>query len=78
MSPFSLPEGIRKLYEDFGILANGRYGVPLNFNQLTPAWYLNNNPKNPNMGCVEDYDFLALRDIEPGKELTINYSAYSE
>jgi len=72
-----LPGGIRKLYEDFGVLKNGHYGVPPNFNQLTPAWYINNST-NPNMRCGKDYDFFAVRDIEPGEELTIDYSTYSE
>ncbi len=72
-----LPAGIKKLYEDFGVLANGRYGVPPSFNQLTPAWYINNSP-NPNLRCAKGYDFIAARDIKIGEELTIDYSTYSE
>ena len=69
---------IKKLYEDFGVLELRRYGVPTSFNQLTPAWYLNNNTVDPNMRCGDDYEFFAARDIEPGEELTIDYSTYSE
>jgi SET domain-containing protein len=72
-----LPPNIKKLYQDFGVLTNGRYGVPPSFNQLTPAWYINEST-TPNMRCGKDYDFFAARDIEVGEELTLNYSTYSE
>jgi SET domain-containing protein len=72
-----LPKNIRKLYKDFGIIKDGLYGVPPNFNQLTPAWYVNNST-SPNMRCGKDYEFFAIRDIKLGEELTIDYSTYSE
>ncbi|MGC9946175.1 MAG: hypothetical protein ABSF64_07370 [Bryobacteraceae bacterium] len=34
-----LPNRIKKLYADFAVLKNGRYGCPISFNQLTPSWY---------------------------------------
>ena len=41
-----------------------------------------NEPKrgqHPNVGCdVESYDFFALKDIEAGEELTVDYSKYRE
>jgi hypothetical protein len=55
----------KKLYEDFAVLKDGRYGCPRNFNQLTPAWYLNNS-NSPNVRCDDHYDFFALRDIKEG------------
>ena len=73
-----LPESIRKLYQDFGVLKDGKYGVPPNFNQLTPAWFLNDSPLDPNVRCGKDYDFFAVRDIKKGEELTISYDTYSE
>jgi len=72
-----LPDGIKKLYEDFCIIKGDLYGCPKNFNQLTPAWYLNDS-KNPNVACGNDYKFYALRDIKKGEELTVDYSTYSD
>ena len=72
-----LPKRLRKLYEDFAVLKDGRFGCPRNFNRLTMSWYLNES-KQPNVRCVEGYDFEALRDIEEGEELTADYSAYSD
>ena len=76
-----LPKEVRKMYEDFCIIKdNGtRYGCPKNFNRLIPCWYLNSS-KIPNVRCDDkrNYRFYALRDIAKGKELTVNYSAYSE
>lgn len=75
-----LPAEIRKLYDDFCVIKDDQYGCPKNFNQLTVAWYLN-EPKpseKPNVGCNNDYEFFALRDIKKGEELTVDYSTYSE
>jgi len=77
------PRAIRKLYDDFAVIKTDdegkktRYGCPMNFNRLTPSWYLNCSRK-PNVRCDEDYNFFALRDIERGEELTVDYSTYSE
>jgi len=73
-----LPKEIKRLYTDFGVLKEGRYGCPLSFNQLTPAWYLNDSKKAPNVRCDANYDFFARRDIKVGEELTADYSKYSE
>ena len=73
-----LPKEIMQLYKDFAVLKNGRYGCPPNFNQLTPAWYINESRKHPNVHCDQNYDFVALKDIEPDEELTVDYSTYSE
>jgi hypothetical protein len=37
------PSEIRKLYEDFAVIKNGRYGCPPTFNRLTVAWYRGGN-----------------------------------
>jgi len=72
----------RKLYEDFCIIKSNVYLCPINFNQMTVGWYLN-EPKNgekPNVGCdvQRDYIFYALRDIKKGEELTVDYSTFSK
>jgi hypothetical protein len=75
------PEPIRRLYQDFAVLKDGKFGAPPNFNLLTVAWYLN-EPKageRPNVYCnPKTYQFFAARDIRAGEELTVDYSSYSE
>ncbi len=72
-----LPREIKKLYDDFSPLKDGRLGCPRNFNRLTMAWYLNES-KEPNVRSGEGYNFIATRDIKPGEELTVDYSSYSD
>jgi SET domain-containing protein len=72
-----LPNEVRKLYEDFAVLKDGRFGCPRNFNRLTMSWYMNDS-RHPNVRCLEGYDFEALRYIKAGEELTVNYSTYSD
>ncbi len=71
---------LRKFYEDFAVWKHGRCGCPKHFHRLTMAWYLNDPPKGekPNVECYENYEFRALRDIAPGKELTVDSSTYSD
>jgi hypothetical protein len=84
----SLPadKQIRRLYDDFAVVKNGkngrpkRYGCPSHFDRLTTSWYLN-DPKpgqKPNVRCNENYDFWALRDIRLGEELTVDSNTYSD
>jgi hypothetical protein len=67
-----------RLYDDFSVNKNGKLGCPKNFNMLTVGWYINESKDNPNVCCNDNYDFIALRDIKKGEELTVNYSTYSE
>ncbi len=73
-----LSHEVKRQYDDFSILKNGRYGSPPSFNRLTPAWYINNSRANPNVRCDKDYEFFALRDIKRGEELTVDYLRYSD
>jgi len=74
-----LPKAIRRLYEDFCIIKeHGKvYGCPKNFNAMTVPWYLNES-RRPNVGCDKSYRFFALRDINVGEELTVDYRTYNE
>jgi hypothetical protein len=72
-----LPKEVRRLYEDFSVWKDGRLGCPRNFNRLTMAWYLNESDQ-PNVRCVEGYNFEALKNVKQGEELTVDYSTYSD
>jgi len=69
---------LKRLYADFCVAKNNKYGCPKNFNMLTVGWYLNESKDNPNVRCTKNYDFITLRDIKKGEELTANYSTFSE
>ena len=73
----NLPDELKKLYEDFAIIKDKRYGCPSNFNLLTMSWYLNDSD-DPNISVDEEYNMFALRDIQTGEELTIDSSKFSE
>lgn len=69
----------RSLYHDFAIRRGGcQLGCPSNFNLLTAGWYVNEPPagEEPNLTPTAEFDLVALRDIEPGEELTICYSSF--
>ena len=75
-----------QLYDDFAVVKNGkharpkRYGCPTHFQRLTMSWYLN-EPKpgeKPNVRCDENYEFIALRNIRNGEELTVDSTTYSD
>lgn len=70
-------KALRKVYDDFAIIKGDRYGCPVSFNRLTPAWFMNES-KTPNTICDDNYDFYAAKNIEPGQELTIDYSTFSD
>jgi len=70
------PQAVLDLYK-FAAIRNERYGCPPTFNRLTMAWYLNHS-KKPNVKCTEEYDFVALKDIEPRDELTVDYLTYND
>ncbi len=72
-----LPAKIKKLYEDFCVLENGNYGAPDNFNNITVGWYLNHNPKNPNIRCNRDCEYVSIRKIKVGEELSVDYSKFA-
>jgi hypothetical protein len=70
----------RALYRDFGISRGDRIGCPVNFNNLTPGWYLNRPAPGAraNVRSDERFAFTACRDIAPGEELTIDYESFSD
>lgn len=75
---FVFPQEIQKLVIDLCPEDNnGFFECPNHtLNDCGVAWYLNHSDK-PNM-MEEDGDFISIRDIKHGEELTVNYSAYSK
>jgi hypothetical protein len=67
----------RDLYTDFGVLREDRYATPMNFNSIGPGWCLNCS-SNPNLRCDANLDFVAIRDIKTGEELSADYATYSD
>ena len=65
-------------YADSAVLNDDRYGCSSSFNRLTPAWYLNDSRTNLNVRSDENYAFFAIRDINRGEELTVDYSQFSD
>jgi SET domain-containing protein len=74
-----IPKEIMKLYDDFCIeKEDGKlYGCPVNFNVLTPSWYLNHS-KKPNVVADTEYNFYALKNIKKEEELTVDYETFNE
>jgi len=76
----NIDKDLRRLYTDFCIIKHGKYGVPVNFNSITPGWYMNEPIKgqDSNVYADKDYNFFAKRDIRKGEELTTDYLLFSE
>ena len=70
-----LPEGLRRLYEDFGMVWGERIGVPPNLNRLSVGWYVNHSDR-PNLHADDDGRFVTLRRIRAGEELTADYRTF--
>lgn len=67
---------IQKLYQDFCVDQGDCFNGPDNFDLVAVAWYVNHS-KNPNVK-YEDDNFVSLRKIKKGEEITADYSTYSE
>lgn len=70
---------IAKMVNDFGTREGENIWIPKDgFNNLGMCYYLNHS-EIPNMMAMDDGDyFIAIRDIEEGEELTVDYSSYDE
>jgi hypothetical protein len=73
----ALTPPIKDLYNDFCIIHDDKYGCPKHFDALTVSWYLNHSDQ-PNVAADANYRFSALRDIDAGEELTVDYRTYSD
>jgi hypothetical protein len=74
-----LDSKIRKLVYDFFSVQGGKIWVPENgLNGMDMSFYLNTSGK-PNIKTVGDgSDFLTIRPVKAGEELTVDYKSFSE
>ena len=63
---------IRKMYDDFSIDYGSYVTIPYNLNMLTQTDYVNHS-NDPNVELVDEFDFVAIRNIKIGEELAIDY-----
>ena len=70
----SYDDDVRKKINDFCIGTPEGFIPPegLDFNRLSIEWYLNHSCDG-NVGFNEEGDFVAIKGIEPGDELTYDY-----
>ncbi len=63
----------KKLFQRFGIRTAGGYWAPINFLRISVGWYMNHS-ETPNLQSDDgDVTYYAIRDIEPGEEVTMDY-----
>jgi SET domain-containing protein len=55
----------------FGVEVQDEYSCPEDFGRMSVGWYLNHS-SDPNAYHM-DYNYYALRDIDDGEEITIDY-----
>lgn len=68
-----LPSHLVKLIKIYAVGDKNHYWVSTDsWNKYGIDDFLNHSTK-PNIGCVGEYKFIALRDINEGEELTIDY-----
>jgi SET domain-containing protein len=73
-----LPASVKKLVVDMNPENDGYFDCPpFSLNEIGVSYYLNHS-KTPNMGEDGDGNFITLRDIAEGEELTVDYSTYGE
>lgn len=67
-----------QLIKRFGIRTARGYWVPLDFLRISTGWYMN-HAADPNIASDDgDVTYYALRDIEAGEELTMDYRLMDE
>jgi hypothetical protein len=76
----AIDPAVKKAVDDLCSVNDGMIHLPKHgFNSISLWYYVNNSADQPNLGIADDWSaFLALRDIEPGEELTVDYRLYAE
>lgn len=49
------------------------YHCPAVWHRMSLGWFLNHSD-NPNLDHDENWDYYAVKDIDPGEELTVDYN----
>jgi uncharacterized protein len=71
-----LSEDKKKIVQDFCYHSRGNWHVPIDFNKLDIGWYVNSSTE-PNLSFdTQTGNYISLRDIKKGEELTYNYIIY--
>jgi len=71
-----LPPNVKSLLYDFFVMEKGCFLIPKSLNSLDISFYLNHaDSPNCRFSAQEDC-FYALRDIEEGEELTVDYTTF--
>lgn len=74
----ALSPELKQLVVDMCPENDGMFDFPnYSLNEMGVSYYMNHSP-TPNMGTDDGGDFYALRDIESGEELTVDYGTYGE
>jgi hypothetical protein len=68
---------LRCMYFDFCPMQGENFIAPLDFNQLTMAWYMNHSV-DANVQTDHTLQFTARRPIAAGEELTTDYTSFSD
>jgi SET domain-containing protein len=75
----SLPEHSRYMVQRYWVNYEGFYYVPDSGLKFMPAVCFLNHSENPNIVCINDGEcWEAVRDIEVGEELFINYESLDD
>lgn len=67
---------IQKLYNEFCVRYEDHISGPDNFDLVTVAWYVNHS-RTPNVEYIDD-NFISIRKIKKGEEITADYRTYSD
>jgi SET domain-containing protein len=75
----TLPIRIQEMINSFGQRIKGGINFPaIDLNSLDVSYFVNHSP-NPNlMWCRKTFEFVTLREILDGEELTVDYSTIDE
>ena len=63
---------LEKMVLTYGVETEEGYWCPKDFNRAEIGWYINHSD-TPNMTYADQITLRALRHIESGEELTVNY-----